>query len=699
MSWLHPGLALLALLCALVPLLIFLIFFRRYDPVNWGAMEILRRAIKRQSKRTRLQDLILLAVRTALLLLLGLAIARPLLTSGAELLRTGGLHVILVDNTLSTTVQTAEGPVFEQLRAEASRLIAREPESTRVLLLPLASARVGDVSPTRDRVRLDHQLESIEPADSAGQVSRRLRQVEDALRSAAEPFKRVTVLTDGQRRNWPVEEDSVGDRLDSIQGLADLRIVYSRPDSTANVHFSWDSIEGLPATVLRPVVFRVRCHLDGLPEGQEIPVSLSVDDVIVDRRFVRDSANGDPIIEFRRRFREPGFRRIRVVTDPDGLTRDNTLPFALEVREKINVLHAGDSNTRANHLPLALEPARQDATWYTSPFRVTSVNLVTLDDRTLQEYEVAVIAQTEALSPADWDALRSYVAGGGGVLLLGASGGAVPEQWPLTFGEAQARGEDDPPFRLLLTDEGRDRLPVFRSEAMQRDLARAGAWELRPVAIRDEENVRVLWSSDSGNPLLATARIGQGRVVACGITLDPKKSDWMLRPFFAPLLHELVGWLAESRRARNLEAGEEWRLALTQEELQRELEIRDTEGVTYSLQGFAEEGGFAFPFTYQSGFYSLTGTTATDIQRLMAARPAGVESDLRYRAREDWPLPPEQVLPLAGMEEGAGTDVARAEIGPWLALAALLLALLDPLLAWWFRRPARWTAGKGGTAA
>ena len=64
-------------LAALIPILIHFLSRRRYDEVPWAAMEFLLAAIRKNARRWRLEQLLLLAVRTAILLLLAVALADP----------------------------------------------------------------------------------------------------------------------------------------------------------------------------------------------------------------------------------------------------------------------------------------------------------------------------------------------------------------------------------------------------------------------------------------------------------------------------------------------------------------------------------------------------------------------------------------------------------------------------------------------
>jgi hypothetical protein len=85
-----------------VPILIHILNRRRFKVVPWAAMEFLLRAMKKNRRRLRFEQMILLATRCLLLLMLGLALSRPLGCQDSSLAdlagQRTGLHVFVVDN-------------------------------------------------------------------------------------------------------------------------------------------------------------------------------------------------------------------------------------------------------------------------------------------------------------------------------------------------------------------------------------------------------------------------------------------------------------------------------------------------------------------------------------------------------------------------------------------------------------------------
>jgi len=65
-------------LLATIPIIIHILNRRRFRTIQWAAMNFLLQAMRKNRRRLRFEHWLLLAVRCCLLLLLGLALARPM---------------------------------------------------------------------------------------------------------------------------------------------------------------------------------------------------------------------------------------------------------------------------------------------------------------------------------------------------------------------------------------------------------------------------------------------------------------------------------------------------------------------------------------------------------------------------------------------------------------------------------------------
>lgn len=126
MNFVNTSLLVAGLACVSLPILIHILMRRRRKPVMWGAMEWLLQAYRQQRRRTRLEQMVLLASRCLLVALVALALGKPLLgaLSGGGLRRSKTLSIVL-DNSLASQASLggAEGSALEASKARAMKLV------------------------------------------------------------------------------------------------------------------------------------------------------------------------------------------------------------------------------------------------------------------------------------------------------------------------------------------------------------------------------------------------------------------------------------------------------------------------------------------------------------------------------------------------------------------------------------------------
>src|SRR5437870_3981340 len=194
-TFLHP-LALVGLAAAAIPALLHLLERRVPPEVEFPPLRYLSEAERQNARRLKLRHLLLLLLRTALIVLLVLAAARPLFptrASGGSLHEPTALAVIL-DNSPSSGLVVDGRPMLERLKAMARGSLVRATASDRLwLVLADGVARAG----TREAL--------LATVDSVGVSARRLdltAAVGAATRLVdAEPLpaREVHVVSDLQR--------------------------------------------------------------------------------------------------------------------------------------------------------------------------------------------------------------------------------------------------------------------------------------------------------------------------------------------------------------------------------------------------------------------------------------------------------------------------------------------------------------------
>src|SRR6185503_4097407 len=97
---------------ASIPIIIHILNRRRFKVIRWAAMEYLLQAMRKNRRRLKFEQWILLAMRCLLIFLMGLALARPLGCENNSIAALGGqrtaLHVIVIDNSYSMAYESGD---------------------------------------------------------------------------------------------------------------------------------------------------------------------------------------------------------------------------------------------------------------------------------------------------------------------------------------------------------------------------------------------------------------------------------------------------------------------------------------------------------------------------------------------------------------------------------------------------------------
>ena len=187
------------------PVIIHLLNRRRYRMVKWAAMEFLREALQRNRRMLQIRDILLLLLRTAAVLLFGLALARPFFATTEERFENGQpLHaVVLIDNSLSMGYESLDGNLLQRAKDRARQFIEKMPPGSKYSIIPICGSRDGyspDPYDTADNAL--EALEKIEIVDRSASVMRAVNEAKRASEAAPELAKRLVLFSDQQARNW-----------------------------------------------------------------------------------------------------------------------------------------------------------------------------------------------------------------------------------------------------------------------------------------------------------------------------------------------------------------------------------------------------------------------------------------------------------------------------------------------------------------
>jgi hypothetical protein len=712
------------------PVLIHLINLLRHRRVRWAAMELLVASQKKYKTRILLRQLLLLALRTAAVAGIVLALAQPRWRSALGSLFGGGrLHLLLVDDSLSMDDRAGAGDrpegeaaAFDRGRRVAERIAADTAARGDELAVGMFSrvAAAGDLSSwivPRQRLGPDAVAgirEAIGRARRTWLATGPRAALDRAAAVATEAGPGGCTLwlaSDFRLRDWADEEAAAALRRLAEAGAA-IRLVDCAVDPAADaVNLSITRLEavgGVPATGVT-VPLEVEVRNDGPGPARDVQLDLREDGASRAGLQLTEIPPGQSVVRrFDVRFATPGGHVVEARLPPDRLPADDVRSCAVEVVDRVDVLLVADEaagsgpGSDAFFVATALAPGPAAATGLL-PRVVTPTSLAAID---LAPFDVIWMLDVERLDAAAVAALEAHVAGGGGVVFF-----TGPRTRPEFVNQALQRGGEGPfPVPLagaveILPAAGPGRVPDLVAEPHPVVAVLSGSRNPLLDAVRVERVMAVergfdeaaaagcrrLLSLRDGRPLVIERPFGKGLVAAVLTTAAPTWNNWARgNPSWVVVMLELQSHLArQRRRAESLTVGDDLRIPLTAGSDEIEVDFLVPPDATLVRQAATPTAGGGFearltadvPGAYTARWRRVDGT---ERERVVAACSDATEGRLERAGRE------RLGRQLAGMPfeydtadelDPADGDLAGVSLTRPLLLGLLVVLVLEQLVA------------------
>ncbi len=724
--WLLGGLALAA-----IPLIIHLLHRRRYVEVDWAAMRFLLEATRKQSRRMRLENLILLILRTFVLALLVLALARPLFDSGSTLMQNEQpVHrIVLIDVSYSMQFNSGGsdrqpdgeqprdgGTRFQQARQAVRELVEHGRRGDAWNLVRIAG-RAPFAVISQPSFQADTVLEEVErltPSDAPGDLASGLEAVAQLTTALPDmPQKEVIIVSDQQGSMWSPGAADQKQRLreltKKIGANARVSLINVAGIDTRNTAITDLRTEGSSATIDQPVLVRCAVRSFGSSAARDQVIELLVDGRLVDTRRIDVPAGVDFPVDFTHTFRTAGEHSIELHLQDDALPVDNRRWLALPVREEISVLlvdghRAGRSRDSASYyVRTALDPATLEESMG-GIIRTQVVSEGELPSVRLADYDATILCDVGLLTEREAGLLESYVRGGGGLIILPGEQ-TSPDSYnrrlhrdgkgilPARIGERVLPPDPNEVFSFDPRGFTHPLLGVFRGNP---GVGLETTMTMQFLKLEPDDDAGVgLWFSD-GSPALVEKNVGAGRVVLAATGTDKRWSTWAVwAPAFVPMMHEAVHFSVAGRwKRRQLTVGEPLLTTWSARAFDVPVSVELPGGATRSLpvQDRSELRAASFDDTDRAGVYEVSIGSPVNRNELFAVNVDVRESDLTPVNRQDLqselfrkldvtvrtPDDPEPVV------SAVASETAVSMLSRILAWTVLVMVLVEPLLAWRF---------------
>ncbi|MEN8145452.1 MAG: BatA domain-containing protein [Gemmatimonadota bacterium] len=640
MSFLHPWALALSALVA-VPLLIHLLHRDTRQRVSFPALRYLQSSQREHARSVRLRDLLLLALRLSLVVLIALAAATPLVgRGGAGDHRPTNVAIVLDNSASMSRLRSGRTLLAEEIERARTTLSEAGPRD-RFWIIPVVGQAVAvGVTPTDAVAALDR----VQPTDAAGDIGSAARAAALALPEAGDREREVHLLSDLQASGLGQEP---------VDGEGDLVwIVPEAPGAEPN-----GALQGLRMSTgtsavqgINPDISARVAWYGGDPDTDSVTVRLESERQTTALAL---TSWGSTAL-FRVSAQSPGAHYGKLQIPPSGLRADDSQFFALQVEPAPAVEYVGPPGGFVEQALATLAAAGRTGAG------TADVLVVDGDAPTLPR------AGQSGAGAGAGTAQRLVLIPPADPLLL-----ARFNQWLVGRGIQVVLSRD--PSRGELSVES----PT--GEGSEREIRVRSRFLLSQTAGDQASEGQALLSTSDGSPWLIRGRTGAGTYVLLASPLDSASTSLPLSPGMIPFVEDLVlRWSQGSAwPGRPVEAGTTLVLPATADSISLPSgEVRRVDG--------------GLPFTPRSvGIYRVhhragaEGTTS-----LVAVNVPASESDLEpaSAAALESSLPGGRILrvPRGDAAEWSETIFQSrrgADISPWLLFAVLLLALTEAWVA------------------
>lgn len=598
----NPALFLLGVAAIASPIIIHLLNKRKFKRIDWAAMDFLLEADKKNRRRVRLENLLLLLLRCLACILIGLLLARPFKSLGL----TAGMfeaeefeRIVLLDDSLSMSVRDgsrsnmdkAKGAMVEFVRGLSTNgskdyftlYLTSDPTRPQFNAVPIDEQIAGEIAADIE--------EEVTASDLPARMGQALLEVEKSLQGrAGGGINRVVyIVSDMRQRDWPTEdaqdensvpatlvrlaedtagcfvvdlgqEDDVGNLLVEeirskekalVSGVQSQFEVTVRNTGRRDVN---DAKVRFAAAERRPEEsVGLEVDIPTVPAGETETVPFTYTFAALDLNVT--DARPDPIRILAEVEASGG-------SDVDALAADNKRYFAARVVPGIRTLIVdGDPSAQYGRsesffLHRALAPPGNAR----SGMAVDTVTDVEFETTRLDEYQVIYLCNLYRIPEERRDALEKWVAAGGGLVV--ALGDQLDEE--LYNRELYRDGKGLLPVKLdtILGDEEEEDWVQFNILTERHPVVSVFVGEGNPFieavkifrwweCLLDEEalaagrvDVAARFDNPDRSPAVVEKQFGDGRVLVLTTPLDLDWSNWPQDHSFPVTMLEMNRYMA-----------------------------------------------------------------------------------------------------------------------------------------------------------
>lgn len=640
--WMLTGLAALA-----APILIHLLQRRRVVPVPFSTLRFLKLVQAKTSRRSRVENLLLLILRCLIFALLMLAAARPVISPKAAGWWGGNVPrtvVLILDNSLSMSYRAGDQSRLDVAKKQALTILEDLRPGDDVAVL-VASDRVQALiaEPTVDHALARQVVQGVQPTQFRTDFSPAFREARKIMTRTQKKIRRVYLLTDNQATGWQFAAGAV---FDDAWRQSDTRLTIVRPDNLPAANAAVTKVTFRSPFVVAGTMVRGVATVENFSDAElHDLLEVKLSDQRVAQRAVDVAAGAKTEVPFEFALPAATSDSVRgtVSLQGDHLPEDDRQYFWLAIYQPPRVLvvegqQAGPEPLHAGFFLRKALAAGGDIT----PKVVSAAEL----DETALEGFSAVFLCDATVSDRALVRLDRLLQTGGLVAFFVGDRSSAENLGRLEFLPVKLSGIRELPAGRLTVRAVEPRHPLFLN-TWDASTPFPALPQHKAFGVEVAKSAKLLLTLGDNVPFIVAGAHGPGKVVFVNASADRSWGDLPLSPAFLPLAKQIARWSAEQ--------GGQFTDYRVGDPLPGAPNLPREEALTLLLPNGVPQpvgmGDLLVERAEQAGFYEVTATKAGRVQQLSVNIDAR-EANLK-------PLPEAELTKIVPAELVTGADDLR----------------------------------------
>lgn len=405
MKFIYPSF-LWALFLLLIPIIIHFVNFRRHQTVYFSNVELLKRVRKETKRMSKLKQLIILACRIIVLGTLIIAFAKPYRPiAGIELHHADNVVCVYIDNSFSMNAETDEGFAIDKAKSKALSIVNAEKMGSQFALFTNdLGERQHRLYSQREIVDLIGEVQISHNQANLSLIYLRMENLLDRVGKTAD--RKIYFISDYQRYSTDLEfvagDSSIVYNFVPLKGNVPSNLSIDTCWFETPAHFP-EQVENLSVQITNR----------GSVDFPQVPVNVYLNDTLKALSNIKLDAKESVVLQLPFSNSKVPVVHGRIEVSDYPIVYDNVLYFDYAVEDQKSVLALSD---RTN---LKKKVDRLRALFMDDDFiKIDVEELERFQVSKLPDYDCVILSELNQLSTGFSDALASYVADGGTLIVV-----------------------------------------------------------------------------------------------------------------------------------------------------------------------------------------------------------------------------------------------------------------------------------------